>query len=70
MEDTNVKLNLFIGLGTFQALIGLGALGGGFMLVIDPSGSTLGLPIDLVSLELLGLQREILLMQELQFIKH
>ena len=35
----------YIGLGVLQAFIGLGALGGGFMLVIDPSGSALGVPL-------------------------
>ena len=45
MEITNFKKKLFFGLGTLQAFIGLGALGGGFMLVIDPSGSKLGVPL-------------------------
>jgi uncharacterized membrane protein len=38
-------MKLYIGLGALQAFIGLGALGGGFMLVIDPSGSALGFPL-------------------------
>ncbi len=38
-------MKLYIGLGALQAFIGLGALGGGFMLVIDPSGSALGVPL-------------------------
>ena len=38
----------YIGLGAIQAFIGLGALGGGFMLVRDPSGSALELPISLL----------------------
>ena len=42
MENTNVKMKVYIGLGALQAFIGLGALGGGFMLVRDPSGSALG----------------------------
>ncbi|MFC2112672.1 hypothetical protein ACFLTA_05330 [Bacteroidota bacterium] len=45
MENTNVKMKLYIGLGALQAFIGLGALGGGFMLVIDTSGSALGVPL-------------------------
>ena len=48
MENTNVKLKVYIGLGALQVFIGLGALGGGFMLVIDPSGSSLGVPISLL----------------------
>ena len=38
-------MKLYIGLGALQAFIGLGALGGGFMLVINPSGSALGVPL-------------------------
>ena len=45
MENTNVKRRVFIALGALQAFIGLGAIGGGFMLVIDPSGNALGLPL-------------------------
>ena len=45
MENTNVKMKVYIGLGALQAFIGLGALGGGFMLVRDPSGSALGVPL-------------------------
>lgn len=45
MENTNVKVKVYIGLGALQAFIGLGALGGGFMLVRDPSGSALGVPL-------------------------
>ena len=45
MENINVKMKVYLGLGALQAFIGLGALGGGFMLVIDPSGSALGLPM-------------------------
>ena len=45
MENTNVKTKVYIGLGAIQAFIGLGALGGGFMLVRDPSGSALGVPL-------------------------
>jgi uncharacterized membrane protein len=45
MKNTDVKMKVYIGLGILQAFIGLGALGGGFMLVRDPSGSALGLPM-------------------------
>ena len=45
MENTNINKNLYTGLGVLQAFIGLGALGGGIMLVIDPSGSALGVPL-------------------------
>ncbi len=48
MENTNVKRKAYIGLGSLQAFIGLGALGGGFMLVKDPSGSALGVPLSLL----------------------
>ena len=45
MENTNVKGKVYIGLGALQAFIGLGALVGGFMLMKDPSGSALGVPL-------------------------
>ena len=45
MENTNVKRKVYIGLGSLQAFIGLGALAGGFGLVKDPSGSALGVPL-------------------------
>lgn len=48
MENTHVKRKTYIGLGSLQAFIGLGALGGGFMLVKDPSGSALGTPLSLL----------------------
>jgi hypothetical protein len=41
-------MKVYIGLGAIQTFIGLGALGGGFMLVRDPSGSTLELPMSLL----------------------
>ena len=41
-------MKVYIGLGAIQAFIGLGALGGGFMLVRDPSGSALELPMSLL----------------------
>ena len=45
MENTNGKRKVYIGLGSLQAFIGLGALVGGFMLVKDPLGSALGVPL-------------------------
>ena len=45
METTNVNRKVFIGLGALQAFIGLGALAGGYGLVSDPSGNSLGLPM-------------------------
>jgi len=48
MENTNFNMKVKIGLGAIQAFIGLGALGGGFMLVRDPSGSALELPMSLL----------------------
>ncbi len=45
MKNTKIKMKVYIGLGALQAFIGLGALGGGFMLVRDPTGSALGLPM-------------------------
>ena len=48
MENTNFNMKVYIGLGAIQAFIGLGALGGGFMLVRDPSGSALGVPLSLL----------------------
>ena len=45
MENTNVKVKVYIGLGSLQVFIGLGALVGGCMLVKDPSGSALGVPL-------------------------
>ena len=41
-------MKAYHGLGVLQAFIGLGAIGGGFMLVKDPSGSALGLPASLL----------------------
>ena len=48
MKNTNFNMKVYIGLGAIQAFIGLGALGGGFMLVRDPSGSALELPMSLL----------------------
>ena len=48
MEDPAHKKKLYIGLGSLQAFIGIGAVGGGLMLVIDPTGSKLGVPLSLL----------------------
>jgi len=48
MENTNGKRKVYFGLGSLQAIIGIGALAGGFMLVKDPSGSALGVPLSLL----------------------
>ncbi|MCP4312146.1 MAG: hypothetical protein GY790_12845 [Bacteroidetes bacterium] len=45
MGNTNVNKKVYIGLGSLQAFIGLGALAGGFGLLIDPSGNALGVPL-------------------------
>ena len=39
---------LVIGLGALQVFIGLGAVGGGLGLILDPSGSNLGIPLELL----------------------
>jgi len=46
MEKFNLRRKVHLALGSLQTLIGLGALGGGFMLIKDPSGSALGVPLD------------------------
>ena len=49
MENTTRKnKGLFTGLGTLQAFIGLGAVGGGIALVLEPSGFKLGIPLELL----------------------
>ena len=45
MEHSTGTKKVFIGLGALQAFIGLGAIAGGYMLVKDPSGGELGLPV-------------------------
>jgi len=40
--------DLVTGLGILQLLIGLGAVGGGLVLILDPSGSNLGIPVELL----------------------
>ena len=48
MEGTSCQKKLLILLGSLQAFIGLGAIGGGFLLIRDPSGEALGLPLSLL----------------------
>jgi hypothetical protein len=36
------------GLGILQVFIGLGAVGGGLALVLEPSGANLGIPLELL----------------------
>lgn len=48
MENFIGKKKAVYGLGALQAFISLGAIGGGLVLVIDPSGSTLELPSSLI----------------------
>ena len=43
-----MRKNLFIWLGTLQAFIGLGAVAGGLLLVCDPSGESLGMPLEVL----------------------
>jgi hypothetical protein len=47
METTPRKnKGLVTGLGVLQLFIGLGAVGGGLVLILDPSGSNLGIPLE------------------------
>ena len=47
MESTQrMNKGLVTGLGALQLLIGLGAVGGGLVLILDPSGSNLGIPLE------------------------
>ena len=49
METTPRKnKGLATGLGVLQVLIGLGAVGGGLALVLEPSGSNLGIPLEVL----------------------
>jgi hypothetical protein len=43
-----MRTSLFRGLGVLQAFIGVGAVAGGLLLVVDPSGAMLGTPIELL----------------------
>lgn len=49
METTPTKdKGLATGLGILQVFIGLGAVGGGLALVLEPSGSSLGIPLEIL----------------------
>lgn len=49
MEATPRKIrSLVIGLGALQVFIGLGAVAGGLGLILDPRGSNLGMPLDML----------------------
>lgn len=48
MKNTNVKMKGYNLLGALQVFMGLGAVGGGFLLVKDPSGIELRLPLSLL----------------------
>ena len=43
-----MRTNLFRVLGVLQAFIGIGAVAGGLLLILDPSGTNLGTPIELL----------------------
>ncbi len=43
-----MRKSLPYGLGVLQVLVGLGAVAGGLSLVLDPSGASLGTPIELL----------------------
>ena len=45
MKLVNDSKKVYIVLGALQLFIGIGAIGGGFMLVKDPSGKALGVPL-------------------------
>ena len=44
-----MKKRLFNGLGVLQAFIGVGAVAGGLGLALDPSGKSLGVPLELLT---------------------
>ena len=49
METTPRKNKVLVtGLGVLQVFIGLGAVGGGLVLILDPGGSKLGIPVELL----------------------
>ena len=43
-----MRKNLFTWLGALQAFIGVGAVAGGLGLALDPSGKSLGVPLELL----------------------
>ena len=44
-----MRKGLFHGLGVLQAFIGVGAVAGGLGLALDPSGKSLGIPLELLA---------------------
>ena len=46
MTKTGKTRNLARGLGILQVFIGLGAVGGGLTLILEPSGAKLGIPLE------------------------
>lgn len=44
-----MRKRLFIWLGVLQAFVGVGAVVGGLGLALDPSGESLGIPLDLLA---------------------
>ena len=43
-----MRKGLFKGLGLLQAFIGVGAVAGGLALALDPSGTSLGMPLEVL----------------------
>ena len=48
MEVEPEEGRMYITLGLLQAFIALGAIGGGLILVLDPSGAAMGLPVSML----------------------
>jgi hypothetical protein len=49
MDEQKLRLKrLAIGLGVFQILIGLSAIAGGYGFIGDPTGGSMGMPLDLL----------------------
>jgi hypothetical protein len=48
MEAEPEEGRMYITLGLLQAFIALGAIGGGLMLLIDPSGAAMGVPVSML----------------------
>lgn len=44
-----IRKSLFNGLGILQVFIGVGAVAGGLGLALDPSGASLGVPLELLA---------------------
>ena len=49
MNNTvNNEKRVLIGLGVLQVFIGIGAVPAGIVMIIDPSGSSLGMPVEML----------------------